>query len=407
MVTYVTMPKLGLTMKEGIVVKWLKKEGEPVEKGEAILEIETEKIYTTVEAPASGMLYKRVAPEGAVVPVAGLVAVIAKPGEEVPPIEEVIAKAEIPPTVPVTEKAEEIEKPPAVPVPKERIKISPLAKKIAKEHKIDVTKIKGTGPGGRIVKKDVLEAIEKARATPAPVAPSAVEPVKVAEVIPMTGVRKTIAERLSQSYRSAVHATVMTEVDMTESVKLRQRLLPEIKKKTGASLTYTAMIVKAVAIALGDYPLLNSTLDGDQIQIIEDINVGVGVAIEGGLIVPVVRNADKKSLTEIAQCLEELIEKARKRLLSLEEVTGGTFTITNLGMFGVHTFVPIINPPETAILGVGTIDEKPIVINEKIEIRSRMNLSLVFDHRVLDGAEAARFLQTLEKNLENPSTLLE
>ncbi|MCK4477051.1 2-oxo acid dehydrogenase subunit E2 [Candidatus Bathyarchaeota archaeon] len=406
MVTYIRMPKLGLTMTEGIVVNWLKKEGDWVEKGEALLEVETEKIVNEIEAAESGILFKIVALEGTVVPVSGLVAIIAKPGEEVPPIEETL-KAEMPAKMPEVEKPKEIEKPTVAPVPKERIKISPVAKKIAKERKIDVTNIKGTGPGGRIVKKDVLSVLDETKApTAAPIAPPAIEPVKVEKIIDIIGIRKTISERLSQSYRTAVHTILMTRVDMTETIKLRRELLAEMEKTAKASLTYTGILVKAVAIALKDHPIINSTLEGDKIKILEDINVGVAVALEEGLIVPVVQNADKKALSEIALCLTELTEKAKHRLLSSDEVTRGTFTITNLGMYGIDTFVPIINPPESAILGVGEIDEKPVVADGHIVVRSVMNLSLVFDHRVFGGAQGAKFLQTLKRILENPSTLL-
>jgi pyruvate dehydrogenase E2 component (dihydrolipoamide acetyltransferase) len=230
--------------------------------------------------------------------------------------------------------------------------------------------------------------------------------VEISETIAMAGTRKTIADRLSHSYHSAVHATVMTEVDMSNTAELRQKLLPEVKEKTGASLTYTGILVKAVAIALKNHRLVNSTLEGDTIKVLKSINIGVAVDAEGGLIVPVIHDADKKTLIETAPLLTELVDKARSKSLSMKEVSSGTFTITNLGMLGVHTFIPIINPPQAAILGVGSMDEKPAVIEGKIEVRTRMNLSLVYDHRIVDGAEAARFLQTLKEKLENPSTLL-
>lgn len=402
MTTDVIMPKLGLTMKEGTIVEWTKKEGDRVEKGEPIVEVETEKISNVVEAPASGVLLKIFAAKGAVVPVTDVIAIIGEPGEEV--ATRVAQKAEQPKIEEEVEKAGAIERPIAEQMIGEKIRISPLAKKLAEERGVDITRIKGTGPEGRIVKEDILKAAE---ATAPSTAQRSAEGVEISETIAMTGTRKTIADRLAHSYHSAVHATVMTEVDMSKTVELRQKLLSEVKEKTGASLTYTGILVKAAAIALKNHRIVNSTLEGDTIKVLKSINVGVAVDAEGGLIVPVIHDADNKTLIEIAPLLTELVEKARKKSLSMEEVSSGTFTITNLGMLGVHTFIPIINPPQAAILGAGSMDEKPVVIEGKIEVRTRMNLSLVYDHRIVDGAEAARFLQTLKQKLENPSTLFE
>ena len=334
----VIMPKLGLTMKEGIIAKWLKKEGENVKKGEPVVEIETEKAVSEVEAPISGVLGKILAPEGSTVSVGKPIAIIIEPGEKLPPIEEISVL-----------EAEEIE----------RLSIRPPLEEL----------------------------------------------VKVAKVIPMTGMRKTISERLSQSYRTAVHVTITTDVDMTKIIELRQRMLPEIEKVTKVPLTYTHILVKAVAHALKKHPIINSRLEDEQIKIFEDINIGVAVAVEEGLVVPVIRNVDKKSLTEIVLCLKNLIEKAEQGRLSSDDLSGGTFTITNLGMFGVNVFTPVINPPQSAILGVGAIVNKPVVVNGQIALRPMMTLNLVFDHRIIDGVPAAKFLQTLKGILENPEFL--
>jgi pyruvate dehydrogenase E2 component (dihydrolipoamide acetyltransferase) len=395
----VIMPKLGLTMKDATIVRWLKAEGETVEKGEPLLEIETEKIATEVEAPASGVLRKILAPEGSIVPVIELIAIISEPGEELPAPEQIIEDAERRVVTPVVE----VEKP-ALNVAEEKVRISPLAAKLAEEHKIDITKIKGTGPSGRIVKEDVLRAIEKAKAVPV-VQPT--EALRIAQVIPLTGMRKTTAERLSRSYREAVHVPMTIEVDMTETMNFRQKLLPEVEEKAKISLSYTDILVKAVAVALKKNPIINSMLEGNQIKIIKDINIGVAVAVEDGLIVPVVRSADEKSPVEIALCLRDLTERARQHRLSPDDVSGGTFTISNLGMFAVDTFTPIINPPQGAILGVGVIKDKPVVINGQIAIRQLMTLTLVFDHRVFDGVPAAVFLKMLKEILENPSAYIE
>jgi len=287
----------------------------------------------------------------------------------------------------------------------ERVRVSPLARKIAEEQKVDLTKITGTGPDGRIVKEDVLKAIgEQERVGPSTPSLSEKE-VEVAETIPLVSMRKTMADRLSQSYNSAVHTTVIMEVDMAEASRFRENLLTRIKEETGVSLTFTGIIVKAAALALREHKIVNSMLEDQEIKILKNVNVGVAVDIEEGLIVPVIRDADLRSLSEITALLAKLTEKARNRTLTMEEVSAGTFTITNLGMLGVSTFIPIINPPQAAIMGVGTIEDKPVVVNGKIESRSRLNLSLVFDHRIISGAEAARFLQTMKRILEKPSTL--
>jgi len=401
----VTMPRLSVAMTDGIVVEWFKSEGETVNQGEPLLEVETEKVTTEVEAPASGVLLKILAPEGSLIPVGKLIAIIAEPDEELPPIEELIKEAEKTPAAP----APKIERAPAAPpVVKEEIKISPLARRLAEKHNIDIKAIKGSGPGGRIVKEDVLRAIEEAKSIEAVLAaPSLAELAGVSEVIQLTGIRKTIADRLSRSYREAVHVSITIEVDMTEVTNLRQRLKSEVERKAQAPLSYTVILVKAVAIALKKNPIVNSTLEGDEIKILRDINIGVAVALKDGLIVPVIHNADKKSLSEIAICLRDLAEKAKQNRLELKDVEGGTFTITNLGMFGINTFMPIINPPQSAILGVGTIKDKLVMVDGEVVARPVMNLTLVFDHRIFDGVPAATFMRTLKEVLERPSVNLE
>jgi pyruvate dehydrogenase E2 component (dihydrolipoamide acetyltransferase) len=389
------MPKLSLTMETGKIVRWLKKEGDKVEKGEPILEIETEKVTVEVEAPASGILHKILAKEGEDVPIQKTIAIIREPGEEIP--EEVAAppvEAKKPEVVAVTEK------------PLERVKASPLAKKLAKEYGVDLTKIKGTGPGGRIVKEDVLRAVEEAKAAAVTVTPTPT-PVTVekAKVVPLTSMRKTIGRRMAQSLQTAPQLTITMEVDMSEAVKFREQITSVTEKKLNLRVTYTDIIVKAVAKALKEFPFINSRLEGDQLKLLEEVNVGVATAVEDGLVVPVVKNADKKSLIEVASEIRSLVEKARQGKLSIEDVSGGTFTVTNLGMYGVDVFTPIINPPESAILGVGRIVEKPVVINGQITIRPLTVLSLTFDHRVTDGAQAAVFLQRVKELLEKPALL--
>ncbi|KPV64791.1 MAG: branched-chain alpha-keto acid dehydrogenase subunit E2 [Candidatus Bathyarchaeota archaeon BA1] len=379
MVTRVVMPRLSLTMKEGTVVQWFKREGELVKKGEPLVEVLSEKVTYDVEAPASGVLRKILALEGADVPVAEAIGIIAAPDEEPPEIEAVVKV----PTEEVREAvAPERE---AIKKPRERVIASPAAKRLAREYGIDLAKVGGTGPEGRIVEEDVRRVIEGVGIAP-----------RIRQVIPLTGVRKTVAERVSLSARTAPHSTITMEVDMSNAMRLHEE----------TKVSYTDMVVKAVAKALVGHPIMNSTLEGGQIKVFEDINIGVAIATEKGLVVPVIHNADKKSLAEIASITKEIVERAREGKLTKEELTGGTFTITNLGMFDVDTFTPIINPPETAILGVGRIVEKPVAIGKEIVVRPRMHLSLSFDHRVTDGAPAAQFLQKVKKTLEDPQSLL-
>ncbi len=390
MITKVVMPMLGWTMKEGTIVTWLKKEGEEVEKGEPLLEIETGKVLKDIESPGTGILRKILIPEESTVPVTEILAIIAEPQEDIPDLQNMIEKAKVllesPEAVSVEKSDERVVKKHPV-----KIKISPAAKKIAEKNNIDFNRITGTGPNGRIVRKDVFQVIEMTKYMP-----------KVKEVIQLTGIRKMTADRLSFSYRTAVHVTITMAMNMLEMVNLRHKLLPEIENKVQSRVTYTDMLVKVLAQTLEEYPILNSTLEDEEIKILENINIGIAVDTGIGLVVPVVREANKKSLTEIALLTKKLIEKARSGNLALNEATGGTFTITNLGMFGIDQGTPIINPPEIAILGVGRIAEKPVVIDGRVEIRPMMNITLSFDHRVIDGALAARFLQNMKQKIEKP-----
>jgi len=390
------MPKLTELMASVSIANWLKRENETVEEGEPICEVESEKAVEEIPAPKSGVLRKIIASAGSVVNANDIIAVITQPGEKLPPdVDEIIKEAK------EAVGKEEARKPEEKIAKKGWVKISPVAKKLAEGHGIDVMKIEGTGPGGRIVKEDVLRAAEKAR-----LEERAEARLPPAQVVPMTRIRRVIAERLTRSARTTVPATLTREADVTEMVRFRDSILPTVERRAGVRISYTDILVKAVAKALEEHPILNSVLDGENIRMIHDINIGVAVASESGLIVPVVRNANKKSLDEIALNMKELVKKAGEGRLSIEEATGGTFTITNMGMFGVDTFTPIINPPESAILGIGRVIKKPVAMDEKVAVRSMMALSLVFDHRVMDGAQAAKFLETLRNILENPRRML-
>ena len=439
MPTEIIMPQLDQTMTEGKVGKWLVKEGESVSKGTPIVEIETDKVVNELEAPADGVLAKIMASEGIKVPVKGVIAIIASQGEEIQRVEvksatstkvqpevfqTMIERIKVSPAarklaqqhsidlsqlrgsgpggrIVIEDVQRYIDSPKLTP---ERIKASPLAKRLAIEHGIDLVTVAGTGSGGRIVRDDVLKSIEEAEevAKPAELPPAEVE-APTEQVIPLTGVRQIIAERMAQSAHTAAIVTLNTEVDVTSLVEMRERLN---EKSTGISVSYTDLLVKIVALALRKHPMLNSTLSDDGIHILEQINIGVAIALDESLIVPVVRDADKKGLAEISKEIEEMVQKARNKSLTPEAMHGGTFTLTNLGMFGVDTFTPIINPPQCAILGVGRIVQKPIVRDEEIQIRSMMGLSLSFDHRITDGAPAAQFLQTISQLIAEPYLMI-
>jgi pyruvate dehydrogenase E2 component (dihydrolipoamide acetyltransferase) len=366
MVTKVVMPKLSLTMKEGTVGKWYKKEGDIVEKGEPIVEVVSEKATYDLEAPASGILRKILVEQGVDASVNAVLAVITAPNE-------MFSEAEI--------RAEEM--PQAIEEAEKKVLASPAAKRLAKEYGIDLSVVRGSGPEGRIAEGDVRRFMQEA---------SGILP-KIKEIIPLSGFRKTSAERVSMSFKTAPHSTLMMEVDVSKAKELHEKL----------QASYTAILVEAVAKALIEHPLINSTLEGDQIKLFEDVNIGVATATEYGLIVPVIHDAGRKSRREIDTLINELTEKARQGKLAKEGLTGGTFTITNLGMYGVEFFTPIINPPETAILGAGKIIEKPTVANGKIEVKSMMMLSLSYDHRVVDGVPAAEFLRKVKEKIEKIS----
>ena len=369
----VIMPKLGMTMEEGTIIRWLKEEGERVEEGEPLLEVMTDKVSMEVEAPGSGILRGVLAHEGDVVPVIQAIAYLCAPGEEPSSAVERLAKIETPAMEQAPLPAEK-----AVPPIKSRVRASPAARRLAQERGIDLSKVKGTGPGGRITRADV-EAFTPEKPLP-----------RVAKVIPLSGIRRTIAERMRKSAQEAPHITLTVEVDMGEAGATR------------GGCSYTALIVYLVARILKDHPLLNASLRGDEILLFDEANIGVAVAMEEGLIVPVIKGADTKTLAEIDAEIEELARRAREGELTPDEVTGGTFTVSNLGMYDVDQFTAIINPPESAILAVGRVVDRAVVINGRIVVRPVMSMTLSADHRVLDGAVGARFLRDLKAGLENP-----
>ena len=397
MSTVVTMPKLGLTMTEGSIERWLKQEGDHVEKGEPLVEIITEKLNFQYEAPASGILRKILHHEGETVPVSTPIAFLAEENEQLPKIDAIPpgAPAETPPPEATRKETKEAVK---------RVFVSPIARRIAEEKGIDLSTLKGSGPEGRIVKTDVLQAAErlalKERATP----PTAAAPP--GKTIPLKGIRRIIAKRMTESFRNIPHFYLSVEVDMTACLALHEKMRGEVEKQVQVRFTLTDILVKIVASALRRHPVVNSRIEGDQILLIEDINIGVAIALEDGLIVPVLHQADKKSFTEIAVALRGLTQRAKEGKLSLDEVGGGTFTLSNMGMLGIDTFNAIINPPQCSILGVGRTVKKPVVFENNIQIRPMAWFSLSSDHRIVDGATAALFLNDIKDCVENPALLL-
>jgi pyruvate dehydrogenase E2 component (dihydrolipoamide acetyltransferase) len=423
MVTNIVIPKLGEEMTDAAINEWRVEEGEWVNKDQVVAVIETEKTSYEMEAPAAGFIHITVTQDNKV-PVGAVIGMITESKEELEslqkrPTKEMPARAvEVADAAP----AEVAEAAPAQassgPKTEERVRISPIARKLAEEHGIDIAKIMGSGPGRRIIREDIEKAIEekkeaekeKAKAPPAKV----YEGRKVKAALPLKGMRRAIAEHMHQSLSISAQLTYVTEVDLSEVVKLRNELLSRAEA-IGARITYTDIFVFALAKALKDNPIINSSLIGDEIRIWEDINIAVAVALEGedeygggGLIVPVVKNADKKSLAEISGTIRTLTEKARAGKLTPDEVTGNTFTFTNLGSHEgkVDLATPILNQPDSAILGAGAIAEKPVVRDGQIVIRPMAKISLTFDHRVIDGATAGKFLATVTELLHKPGLLL-
>lgn len=456
-----TMPQLGSTMEEGTILKWRKQEGDAVKSGEILLEIETDKASMEVESPVDGVLRKMLAKENDLVPIRQPIAILASATES---IEALLAEASggagaAAPSSPVATIAapSPAAAPQALaPALSSEVFLSPRASRIADEHGVSRADLagRGTGPQGRIIERDVLAFVEARKSQPAeksapratplaarvaddlgvdiselslglpgsrvrrddvvryaesrqPAPASSPAPVQEdVTVQPFAGMRRRIADNVAKSRFTAPHVTLTLEVDMTAATDFRQRILPEIEKIYGVRVSFTDIIIKAAARALGEHPMLNSALVGDEIRIYAHKNIGVAVALEEGLVVPVLKQAESKSIGTIAKESKPLIDRARSGKFTPDDLAGGTFTITNLGTFGIDNFDPIIVPPQAAILGVCRIADKPVVINKAIAIRSMMNLCLSFDHRIVDGAPAARFLQRLKELLENPMLIL-
>jgi pyruvate dehydrogenase E2 component (dihydrolipoamide acetyltransferase) len=434
MATKVIMPKLSPTMEEGQIARWLKKEGDKVSMGEPLAEIDTDKATMEMQALTNGVLRKIIVKEGESAPLGQLIGIVGEPDEDISSLlNEATTKASPPPTTEQPKAtAETPAEPPSTEAPRPvaaesapsqpsgngaagRLIVSPLAARMAAEAGIDLRSLRGSGPGGRIIKKD----IEQAMSTQPAQAPAAKTPFRLIEgrpaqlpVIagaspyrdePSSEIRKTIAKRLVTSLGPVPHFFLTTEIEMDRAAEMRRNinaLDPDLK------ISINDIIIKIAAAALMQHPEVNASFQDKFLRYYERADIGVAVAIEEGLITPVVRSADQKSLSQIASEVRELAERARTRKLKPEEYTGATFSVSNLGMFGIDEFTAIINPPEGAILAVGAMSPKPVVRENEIVIRQMMRVTMSCDHRIIDGATGARFLQTFKKILENPLYLV-
>ncbi|WP_336960566.1 2-oxo acid dehydrogenase subunit E2 [Chryseobacterium contaminans] len=410
-VEIITMPRLSDTMTEGKVAKWHKNVGDTVKEGDLLAEIETDKAVQDFESEFNGVLLKQGVEEGGAAPVDSVLAIIGPAGTDVSAVGASKAAAPVsekPAEQKAETKAEEKAAPAANASSSDRVAISPLAKKMAQEKGVDINSVQGSGENGRIVKKDIENYQPAAKsAAPAPAASAAAQ-VAVSFVqgedteTPNSQVRNVIAKRLSESKFSAPHYYLMVEINMDKAIEARK----EINSIPDTKISFNDMIIKATAIALRKHPQVNSSWAGDKIIHRGNINIGVAVAIPDGLVVPVLKNTDQMSYTQISAAVKDMASRAKNKGLKANEMEGSTFSISNLGMFGIETFTSIINQPNSAILSVGAIIEKPIVKNGQIVVGNTMKLSLACDHRVVDGATGAQFLQTLRTYLENPLTLL-
>jgi pyruvate dehydrogenase E2 component (dihydrolipoamide acetyltransferase) len=427
------MPKWGLTMKEGKITKWFKNEGDSVEKGEPLFEVETEKITNKVESIASGILFQIVAAAGTTVPVGGVVAIVAAPGEQPERIEALptgkIEKEASPKELLVEAASEE-------PKAKAFVPASPAARRLAKELGVDLSQLVGTGPGGRITEADVTKYHEEGPPMPriSPLAhemalkegldistikgtgdrgkitrwEKAPEEIKSPSYtsIPYSGMRRSIGDNMLASLQTTAQLTAFAELDVTEMVAFLELVREEYKKDETTRVSYNDIIILAVSRALKRHPIMNSVMVGEEILLSDSVNMGIAVALPDGLIVPVLRDADKKGLLQIAKEARDLATKAREGKLTVDEVTGGTFTISNTSMFEVDGFTPILRPPETGILGVGRVKRKPAEHRGEIVLRHMMTISLTYDHRVVDGVPAHAFLQTVGRFLQHPVLIM-
>jgi len=408
----VVMPQMGESIAEGTIVRWIKKVGERVDRDEPLFEISTDKVDAEIPSPSAGVLVEIRAKEGETVPVDSVVAVIGEAG----------AAVAAPAAAPATQApaAPAVPPPPLLAAPaaaaresgagEQKQKSSPLVRRIAREHSVDLASVAGTGLGGRVTKDDILgyldrgaqasQAAPAAASAPAAARVPAFKPGDSVEVVPMSVMRRKIAEHMVLSRRTSAHVHSVFEVDYTRVERIRAARKADYEQQ-GVKLTYMSFLMKAAVDALKAVPVVNSSLDGDNIIYRKDINLGIAVALEWGLIVPVIRHAEEKNVLGLSRAIVDLAARARSKQLKPDEVQGGTFTITNPGVFGALFGMPIISQPQVAILGVGTIEKRVAVVDDNIGIRTRGYLSLGYDHRLIDGAVADQFMSHLKKTIEN------
>jgi pyruvate dehydrogenase E2 component (dihydrolipoamide acetyltransferase) len=407
----VIMPKLGMTMEEGTIVSWLRQEGEQLAEGEPLFEVETDKVTMEVPAPASGVLRKVLAKPGSTLTVGQTIAIISQPGEAIedlpgPPTTSAQSLATAEPKQVSRLSVAEAEMTSDLPV-----KASPAAKKLAREHRIDLRNLKGSGPGGRIIESDVMQAISSlTSSTSVPQADAGGIPRNdkvhqtrsaTEETVALSGIRKRTAERMAESFQTIPHFYLTMEVLADRLVTLREALLGPVQEQGGVRLSYTDLLVKGLAWALRQHPEVNSAWEEGGIRRNRDVNIGIAVATRDGLVVPVIHHADTLTIAAIARQRKALVEAGQSRKLSLDLLVGGTFTLTNLGAYGVDTFAPIINPPQAAILAAGRLTERAVAVGGKLALRPTVFLTLAADHRILDGHEAATFLSDIRKWVES------
>jgi pyruvate dehydrogenase E2 component (dihydrolipoamide acetyltransferase) len=418
MPTDVVMPQMGESIFEGTITKWLKKAGDKVQRDEPLFEISTDKVDAEIPAPASGVLQEIKVSEGNTVQVNTVVGVISDGDGAAAPAP---AKATAPaPSALAPAKKEAPVPPPATPAAthaaheeeeESDVRSSPLVRKLAREHNVDLSRIHGTGAGGRITKQDVLAYVEHPVSAPAPPAAPAARPATApaaipGDLVPMSQMRKIIAQRMIESRRTSAHVHCLFEVDMTRIVNLRNKLKNTFEQRHGARLTFMPFFVRAAIIALQQFPIVNASVEGDNLHYHRHVNAGIAVALDWGLIVPVLKNADELNFLGLQRGITDLGERARNKKLMPADVEGSTFTITNPGQFGAVFGLPIINQPNVAIMGVGGITKQPLVITDddgadSIAIRSVVHLTLGYDHRIVDGAVADQFMAVVKKSLEN------
>jgi 2-oxoglutarate dehydrogenase E2 component (dihydrolipoamide succinyltransferase) len=427
MATNVIMPQMGESIAEGTITKWMKKVGERIDRDEPLFEISTDKVDAEIPSPAAGILTQILVKENETVAINTVVAVIDGEGSVAAPTpaKAAVPTPEAPSPAPPAPAAPAGPAAVAQPAPEEQengepgdIRTSPLVRRIAREHNVELSEVKGTGLGGRVSKKDILDYIEQRRAgaptappsaaAPAPSATPAAQPTPspmtftgATQIVPMTPMRQKIAEHMVMSKHTSAHVYTLVEVEMTRVVGTRERFKQEFEQRNGIKLTFTPFFVRACVEAIKELPIINSSLDGTNIIYKRDVNIGIAVALENGLIVPVIKRADEKNFLGVARSVQDLADRARSKRLSVEDVQGGTFTITNPGSFGGLFGLPIINQPQVAILGVGAIEKRPVVRDDAIAIRHMVYLSVSYDHRVIDGAVAERFMGKIKSILEN------